>query len=262
MIALSLMVLAGYGGMVSLAQMTVAGIAGYTVAIFGHNSSACMGFGWPWWVVVPVRDRCSAAVARPPDRADRGPHRRHLHDHDHARDRDRLLLFRAAELCAVQRPSRASPASRRRPCSASTGAIRFRSTISALAVAAACLCAPCSTARARPSAWRCRRSATTRAACARSASTSPRIKVVAYVACGRHRRARRRAAGLVQRPHFAGHDRRRPSHRHAGHRGDRRHAPSDRAVHRRARLCPAQDLRHRYRRRRALQYADRARLSG
>src|ERR1700677_5251953 len=36
-IALGLMFLAGYGGMVSLAQMTVAGFAGYMVAIFGVN---------------------------------------------------------------------------------------------------------------------------------------------------------------------------------------------------------------------------------
>src|SRR5262245_63641667 len=35
LIALSLTFLAGYGGMISLAQMTVAGIAGYTDAIFG-----------------------------------------------------------------------------------------------------------------------------------------------------------------------------------------------------------------------------------
>jgi len=54
MIALSLMLLAGYGGMVSLAQISVAGMAGYTVAIFGLNSSAVHGFGWPWWIVVPM----------------------------------------------------------------------------------------------------------------------------------------------------------------------------------------------------------------
>ncbi len=54
MIALSLMVLAGYGGMVSLAQLTIAGVAGYGVAIFGENSAGVMGFGWPWWLVVPV----------------------------------------------------------------------------------------------------------------------------------------------------------------------------------------------------------------
>lgn len=45
-IALSLMFLAGYGGMVSLAQMTVAGVAGYMVAILGQ---------WvPWWVTLPA----------------------------------------------------------------------------------------------------------------------------------------------------------------------------------------------------------------
>ncbi len=53
MIALSLMLLAGYGGMVSLAQLSVAGMAGYVVAIFGLNNSAVHGFGWPWWIVVP-----------------------------------------------------------------------------------------------------------------------------------------------------------------------------------------------------------------
>jgi len=51
-VALSLMMLAGYGGMVSLAQLTVAGLAGYLVAILGTNSVDVMGLGWPWWLVV------------------------------------------------------------------------------------------------------------------------------------------------------------------------------------------------------------------
>ncbi|HEY8012304.1 MAG TPA: hypothetical protein VIE70_00305, partial [Dongiaceae bacterium] len=38
-IALSLMFLAGYGGMVSLSQMTVAGAAGYMIAVIGVNSA-------------------------------------------------------------------------------------------------------------------------------------------------------------------------------------------------------------------------------
>ncbi len=54
MIALSLMLLAGYGGMVSLSQITVAGAAGYVVAIFGENNSGVYGFGWPWWVYGPL----------------------------------------------------------------------------------------------------------------------------------------------------------------------------------------------------------------
>lgn len=53
-IALSLMMLAGYGGMVSLAQLTVAGLAGYLTAILGTNSVEVMGLGWPWWLTLIV----------------------------------------------------------------------------------------------------------------------------------------------------------------------------------------------------------------
>jgi branched-chain amino acid transport system permease protein len=63
MIALSLMLLAGYGGMVSLAQITVAGFAGYAVAIFGVNATGIMGFAWPWWVVAPVAIALAAAAS-------------------------------------------------------------------------------------------------------------------------------------------------------------------------------------------------------
>jgi branched-chain amino acid transport system permease protein len=52
LIALSLTFLGGYGGMVSLAQMTVAGVAGYLVAIFGSSSLAAISLGWPWWLAV------------------------------------------------------------------------------------------------------------------------------------------------------------------------------------------------------------------
>jgi branched-chain amino acid transport system permease protein len=54
MIALSLMFLAGYGGTVSLVQMTVAGCAGYMTAIFGMSAVADISLGWPWWLGVPV----------------------------------------------------------------------------------------------------------------------------------------------------------------------------------------------------------------
>src|SRR5262245_9447184 len=52
LIALSLTFLAGYGGMLSLAQMTVAGIAGYIVAILGVSGTPDISLGWPWWLVV------------------------------------------------------------------------------------------------------------------------------------------------------------------------------------------------------------------
>ena len=41
MIALSLMVLAGYGGMVSLAQLTVAGVSGYSSPFSAPTAPAC-----------------------------------------------------------------------------------------------------------------------------------------------------------------------------------------------------------------------------
>ena len=62
-IALSLMMLAGYGGMVSLAQPTVAGFAGYLVAILGDNSVGVMGLGWPWWLTVPVAIAAAAMLS-------------------------------------------------------------------------------------------------------------------------------------------------------------------------------------------------------
>lgn len=54
MIGLSLMFLAGYGGMVSLAQMTVAAVGGYGVAILGSSGIAEISLDLPWWVYLPV----------------------------------------------------------------------------------------------------------------------------------------------------------------------------------------------------------------
>jgi branched-chain amino acid transport system permease protein len=54
LIALSLTFLAGYGGMVSLSQMTVAGIAGYMIAIFGTSGTEQISLGWPWWLAVAI----------------------------------------------------------------------------------------------------------------------------------------------------------------------------------------------------------------
>lgn len=52
LVALSLTLLAGYGGMVSLAQITVAGIAGYATAILGTSGTE-LSLGWHWGVVLP-----------------------------------------------------------------------------------------------------------------------------------------------------------------------------------------------------------------
>jgi branched-chain amino acid transport system permease protein len=53
-IALSLMFLGGYGGMVSLMQLTVAGVAGYMVAVFGASGNANISLNWPWWLATPM----------------------------------------------------------------------------------------------------------------------------------------------------------------------------------------------------------------
>jgi branched-chain amino acid transport system permease protein len=63
LVALSLTFLAGYGGMVSLAQMTVAGIAGYMVAIFGASGSPEISLDWPWWIVLPLAIAIAALCA-------------------------------------------------------------------------------------------------------------------------------------------------------------------------------------------------------
>lgn len=54
MIALSLMFLAGLGGMVSLAQMSTAALAGYMVAVLGTSGVDAISLHWPWWLYVPV----------------------------------------------------------------------------------------------------------------------------------------------------------------------------------------------------------------
>lgn len=54
MIALSLMFLGGYGGMISLAQMSIAAVGGYSVAILGTTSIGSISLGWPLWLAVPV----------------------------------------------------------------------------------------------------------------------------------------------------------------------------------------------------------------
>ena len=54
LIALSLTFLGGYGGMVSLAQMTIAGFAAYMLAIFGTSSNIAISLGWPWWLALMV----------------------------------------------------------------------------------------------------------------------------------------------------------------------------------------------------------------
>lgn len=54
LIGLSLSFLAGSGGMVSLSQMTVAGVAAYMVAILGSSSVDTISLGWAPWLAIIV----------------------------------------------------------------------------------------------------------------------------------------------------------------------------------------------------------------
>jgi branched-chain amino acid transport system permease protein len=62
LIALSLSFLAGFGGMVSLSQMTVAGVAAYTVAILGSSSVGQISLGWAPWLAIIVALLVSVVV--------------------------------------------------------------------------------------------------------------------------------------------------------------------------------------------------------
>ena len=172
MIALSLMFLAGYGGMVSLAQMTIAGCAGYMVAIFGDSAITAISLGWPWWITIPIAlitatifgTLCGALAVRT-----EGIYTIMITLAIAAAffyfTRQNYVVFNGfagfngvlpPKLCSASigeapPPSITSPSSGR------------RSAIS-----------PCSTFRARPSAWRSKACATTPGAWRRSASTSPR----------------------------------------------------------------------------------------
>jgi branched-chain amino acid transport system permease protein len=63
LIALSLTFLGGYGGMVSLAQMTIAGFAAYMLAIFGTSSNIAISLGWPWWLALIVAISLATVLA-------------------------------------------------------------------------------------------------------------------------------------------------------------------------------------------------------
>ena len=144
MIALSLMFLAGYGGMVSLIQMTVAALAGYMVAILGTSGVPQISLGWPWWLLYPARDPDRDAVRNAGRRAG-GAHRGHLHDHDHAGDRRGVLLLHAPELRDLQRlhrlqQRRAAAAVRRRLAPADAVLLSDARLRGAVAMRRSCLC--------------------------------------------------------------------------------------------------------------------------
>ena len=186
----------------------VAGVAGYTVAIFGTNN-----IRRPWLRLAVVGAgavrgtlgalgfrRSSAAISVRTE----GIYTIMIT----LAIATALLLLRAAELLAVQRPFRLSPAF----ATPSVCGVNWRDSgavlLSLSGRGGACYAAV----------LYCSRS--TFGLALQAIRDNPRRmralgfdvtahKVAAYFYCRHHRRARRRAAGLVQRPHLAGHDRRR-----------------------------------------------------
>ena len=63
LIALSLTFLGGYGGMISLSQLTIAGVAGYMLAIFGSSAVQSISLNWPWWLAVLLAIMIATALA-------------------------------------------------------------------------------------------------------------------------------------------------------------------------------------------------------
>jgi len=90
------MFLAGYGGMVSLMQLTIAGLAGYMVAVFGASDNANISLGWPWWLATPMALALATLFGTVSGGA-RGTHRGHLYHHDHVGDCIGVLLFHQPE---------------------------------------------------------------------------------------------------------------------------------------------------------------------
>lgn len=62
-IASSLSFLIGAGGLVTLSQMTIAGLSGYLMAIFGTSSVESISLGWPWWLAAPAAIAMATAFA-------------------------------------------------------------------------------------------------------------------------------------------------------------------------------------------------------
>ena len=188
-----------------------------------------------------------------------GAHRGHLHDHDHAGDRGGLLLPRPAELLALQRlpglPERDDAGGR------GDGAARPDHLLlpGALLVARGLLLrdlSPAGAVRGGPARHPGQSAAHERARLQRHRAPGRRLCGGGVIA------AMGGPDGLVQRPGLAGLGGDEPADQYPDHRGARRHAASDRAVHRGHRVRAAAELRGRSGRPGALQPADRRRVPG
>ena len=258
MIALSLTILGGYGGMVSMAQLTVAGVAGYAVAILGPNGTGVLGLNWPWEIYVPaailVAGVVSALIGAIAVRT-AGIYTIMI----------TLAVGVAFFYLAQQNYSLFNGHSGFRGVAPpNVFGVSWRDAIPfyflCLAMAALAYSAVVYAARS------------TFGLALMASRDNPRraravgydvtwLRIAAFFFSGPDRRGGRRALRLVQRAHLARNRQRQRNHRHSRHRRDRRHAASDWTVPRSGALRGAQDLRYRPCRRRPVQHADRRDLS-
>ena len=258
MIALSLTILGGYGGMVSMAQLTVAGVAGYAVAILGPNGTGVLGLNWPWEIYVPVAILVAGIVSA-------------LIGAIAVRTAGiytimiTLAVGVAFFYLAQQNYSLFNGHSGFRGVAPpNVFGVAWRDAIPfyflCLAMAALAYSAVVYAARST--------FGLALMASSRQSAARPRRRLRCHLAAdrrlllrGTYRRGRRRALRLVQRSHFARNGQRERIHRHSRYCRDRRHATPDRTLPRSGALRTSQDLRHRHCRRRSIQHAHRRDLS-
>ncbi len=168
--------LSSYGGMVSLAQVGLFGVAGFTMANLVAADGGLATAINPW---IAVLIGLGAAVDRGLDlRRDRGSQRGHLLPDDHPRVRGHgLLLLRPGDPALGPRRSqqrRAAGVPRRHRVGPRAALLRD-------ALRSRCWCSlACAIWAVRRSGSRCRARATTRSGCARSATTSRLHRTLAF----------------------------------------------------------------------------------
>jgi ABC-type branched-subunit amino acid transport system permease subunit len=258
LIALSLTFLGGYGGMISLAQMTVAGIAGYAVAVLGHSSAAEISLGWPWWAALPaaiVVCVLSAALIGWLSVRTEGIYTIMI----------TLAIGVAFYYLVLQNYSVFNGfQGLREVYPPKVLGIAWRDPVPFYFLSLACSLAGYLLVR-----WIVRAPfGIARAGHPRQPTPHERARLPGRRAPRRRLRARRPDRGgrrhpvrLVQRPDHPRFGEHVLAHQHPGDRRARRHEASDRRVHRRARVRAAADVCHRRDRPRALQPRDRHRLS-
>ena len=263
-VALSLMFLAGYGGMVSLMQLTIAGLAGYMTAVLGASGNANISLGWPWWLATPMAlalatlfGTIGGALAVRTEGIYTIMITLAIASAFYYFTNQNWVIFNGhTGINSVVTPH--------------FWGVDWRADIPfyyvILVVAALCFGAVSYLSRA-PFGLALQGVRDNPRRMAALGFNVNAHRVAAYAFASFRGRARRRLAGLELPADLAGVGRRRAGDRHSHHRRRRRHHATDRSIHRRPDLCPAAHLHAGFSggdraRRQSLPPVDRSRLSG